>query len=522
MPMEKIYPIVLKGETPAAEWETAFRNYANIRRGWVGQESRTGEDRAVPKVQKTGFVRQFVTLMCRQWAIVRADPRNIAFLLAQAVLIGVIVAAVSDQEGFRMFLGVIAAMWFGCSNGAQQVVGELPVFKREHLCGLGMHAYISSKFAFQSWISVVQAVILFGVIVTLANFIHPHELASSFDEELVERYHPGAIYSKSGGGGGAVVADNGETYQRMDPSKLDAVGSTSGYDDIAVGDPGETAASAKRVTLDDVPAYPLIRWLARNFRIEENILQSGRKELKGADGNQLRDPQTGAKLWIPEIPVPFVLVNSLLLKIGSFCLAAVVGVAMGLMISSVVRTTTQAVMWVPLILIPQILLGGYVITIPDMPPYVRNAALAFPSFSCQRLVDVSHVFGRKVPLISNRTKTPTFLTSDKGYGKPVEWEEVIDGKLEKKSERFYESSSVNISWQNLIVHYDRIGQHRQVDSKLSGGKSETVDNRRDVVWVKGTLFENLSPAHSAIMVLLAWIAAAYAVVWASLVKQRGV
>ena len=46
----------------------------------------------------------------------------------------------------------------------------------------------------------------------------------------------------------------------------------------------------------------------------------------------------------------------------------------GLTISALVRTTTQAVMWVPLLLIPQILFGGFVVSIPEMSKPVRAVA----------------------------------------------------------------------------------------------------------------------------------------------------
>ena len=179
---------------------------------------------------------------------------------------------------------------------------------------------------------------------------------------------------------------------------------------------------------------------------------------------------------------------------------------MGLGISALVRTTTQAVMWVPLILIPQILFGGFVISVPEMSKPVRTVARFFPSFAAQRLIDVSHLYGLRAPKLTNQTKTPNFLTSD-GEKETVEWR---DGDREMAQD-FEELSGVNVSWQNLAVRHDRIGHHEQVmeaeEGELSGSARETVEQRNDVRYRQGTVYRFLFPATVAALTLGGWLLA---------------
>src|SRR5947207_13838842 len=99
----------------------------------------------------------FLLLAPRQLKIIRSDLLNIAFLLVQPLLIGFLIGWVADKAALRMFLCIVATMWFGCSNGAQQIVGELPIFRRERVSGQGLNAYVLSKLGFLSTVTLAQA-----------------------------------------------------------------------------------------------------------------------------------------------------------------------------------------------------------------------------------------------------------------------------------------------------------------------------------------------------------------------------
>ena len=116
---------------------------------------------------------------------------------------------------------------------------------------------------------------------------------------------------------------------------------------------------------------------------------------------------------------------TIFLKLLALAATALVGVAIGLTVSGLVQNSAQAVMWVPLLLIPQILFGGVVLSLPELSRGARAACMVIPSFSCERLMDVSNVYGQALPLLSNRTKLPLFLTP--GEKDTIRWSVVREG-----------------------------------------------------------------------------------------------
>jgi ABC transport system ATP-binding/permease protein len=102
-------------------------------------------------------------LLLRQWAIFRADWKNLLLVLGQPVLIGLLVTWVSKEPPLVLFFAYIATLWFGCGNAAQEIVKELPMFRRERLIGLGRHGYLLAKFLSLARITVVQSLLLYGV-----------------------------------------------------------------------------------------------------------------------------------------------------------------------------------------------------------------------------------------------------------------------------------------------------------------------------------------------------------------------
>lgn len=539
VPLERIYSAVLKGPISAEEWRSRFDSSPGISKIEVPDLDSKAKV-APPKVETTGFVRQFGTLMARQWRILMSDHRNLLFLVAQAVLIGVLVAVVAEKEGFRTFLGLIAAMWFGCSNGAQQIIGELPVFKREHLCGLGMHAYISSKFVFQSLISMVQSLLLFAVIILTSYFSHPNEIPTNFEELVVLREHPGKTYPRADLQGGGTEKDDEpdaggfELLTESEENFIDALKSgtsadidkarkdlrTSGYRDDEIQELENSFRSGVGVADQamapaTIPMLGLYRFLAEWFHLQNNLAPNSNIQPGSA-----KQEVEAAKRMVEMLPLHLVVLNCLSLKCGAFLLAALAGVAMGLAVSSLVKTTTQAVMWVPLLLIPQILLGGYVITLADMSPVIRRVASVIPSYCVQRMTDVANLFGRTTPSLSNRTETPTFMTYGDGKGDAIKWQELVDGEWTDFEQEFYEESDANVSWQNLRTRFELAGQHRIVEDG-NGVELEVVEFRRDVTGRKFDYFTDIREAYPSILILGGWCLISYLVILASLTYQRG-
>ena len=104
---------------------------------------------------------------------------------------------------------------------------------------------------------------------------------------------------------------------------------------------------------------------SESFQITQHILDSRPRLLAKEDGTPLRD-EHGTLVVLPGISTIGLLSANLGLRLAAVIAAAVVSVGIGLMISALVANTTQNMLWVPLVLIPQILFGGIVVQVPDM------------------------------------------------------------------------------------------------------------------------------------------------------------
>jgi len=199
-------------------------------------------------------------LLARQFAIFRADIKNLIILLAQPIVIGALVAWVASDPQLDQFFAYIATLWFGCSNSAQEIVRELPIYRRERLVGLSRWSYLLSKFLWMGGLTAIQSLLLYAT--------------------------------------------------------------------IAIGHLGTQ----------------------------------------------------GAAHW----------------QVIGLILLAFSATGIGLTVSAFARTPMQAVMLVPLLLIPQILFSGFTVPTKDMTPPVLALSQIMPSFASQRIADVSFFVDRKI------------------------------------------------------------------------------------------------------------------------------
>ncbi len=505
-PLEKVYGLLADPSKTAEEWEREFLDSPQGQRALSSVPPALDFDAptAPPRRPRVSYLRTLRVLLARQWTVLLADPLNLVFLFAQALAIGAMVGWVSENAGLRMFLCVVATLWFGCSNGAQQIVGELPIFRRERVCGLGLNVYLQSKLVFLSTLTAAQAVLLFGTIFATAHLFQRNDFDRSLFASRLE-----------------------ERYAAMSPASQAAADDTGGFEAVTGADDSSAAKAAPAEPAAAPKPGPVVTRvtssLASFFYLTDNILDSGGREEKLDDGTPIRDAD-GKPRMIAGLGLFNVVATTLGLKLAAVLAAALVGVALGLAISALVRTSTQAVMWVPLILIPQILFGGFVIAVPEMSAAVYRFSHLVPSFSAQRIMDVSNVYGQATPFLTNRTKIPLFLTADGGKEK-VEWEEA--GR--KRSQEYDKLARFNTSWQNLLVDPGRAGQHKQDTTRVGGGDGssrveirDTTASRYDVRYTTGTVFRFLLPAQTALLTLAAWAALCYLVILVGLqAKQTG-
>ncbi len=511
-PLDRIYGLLAQsaqakpgepGHKPAAEWEQEFRA-SRFARALAAPPEESTPPPPASSGGRLGWWHTVRVLCARQWQILRADRRNLLFLLLQAVGIGVLVGWVAEDAALRLFLAVVATLWFGCSNGAQQIVGELPIFRRERVSGLGVGAYVQSKLLLLTLLTFAQALLLLGTVFATAHAFHPEPFDSArFSSQLANRLLP--------------------------PEALDAPADDADFTVAGDADapPGATPRPTPAAIAPPSPALVALgTTLARWFYLSDNLLDSGPRKLRGTNDEEITDPATGRTVVDPGIPLRQVLASTLGLKLAALLAASLVGVSLGLAISALVRTPTQAVMWVPLVLIPQILLGGFVIRVPEMSTAVYRLSRAVPSFCVQRLMDVSNIYGQALPLMSNRTERPLFL-NPRGEKKSVLWtEDGLEMSRDHEKVAFF-----NPSWQNLVTIHGLVGQTeeaREEDGAADGaGRTfsshprDTTKSRRDVLYDKGVVFRSWRPAQESLAALGAWVLACHGVTLAGLLRRQG-
>ena len=546
-----------EGQKEASQWEKDYQESA------YKPEPEPGiplvhDQGAAPPARGPRTLRTLRALLERQWAILMADKLNIAFLMAQALAIAVLIGWVAPLDGLRSFLSVVAVLWFGCSNAAQQIVSELAIFRRERVCGLGLNVYLQSKLLFTLGLTSIQALLLFIVVTATAHLIH-HE---KFDEETLRRdarlsgeeeVQEIQVEESPGKGhkelrrlfgfkedetaailerfvtGTAKELDTGRPVKILNEKPIVLGSYYLARRMLAEGISLKSNEARARVLQQLTPALDtpapqketvsrpgsfttsvmlrLIEW----FELEENVLDSARKPL----GDNLSDPVTNQRLFTPAQSLGRVVLLPIVLKMTALLAAVCMGVSMGLTISALVRSPTQAVMWVPLILIPQILFGGYVVTQPEMGRVLRAVSSAIPSAAAQRITEAAALQGQAVPSLTNRTRIPGFI--ELSSKETVTWME--DGK-EQQEDAYERASASNIAFQNLVVNASRAGQ-RAIEDDKDGNTPTIVKSRADVLpYRQGTIYTDLRPVGRSLVVLLAWVVACYAAAWHGLRQKQ--
>ena len=520
-----------------------------------------------PPAPRPGTWKTLRTLLERQWAILMADKLNIGFLMAQALAIAVLIGWVATADGLRSFLSVVAVLWFGCSNAAQQIVSELAIFRRERVCGLGLNVYLQSKIFFTLALTAVQAVLLFITVTTTAHFVHHGTFddkqlredarlgGGDTDEEIKIEESPGKGLKELGRlfgfneadaekitrqfitgdvidreTGKAVLDENNQPIKALDEKAIVygawhlakgmqleglSLNSREARDRVnaeltpALNAPGPVEVKPSKPGAFTVSVMlSLIEW----FELQENVLDSAAKPYNGGQ----KDLITNKVKYTLALPLSTVVLLPVALKMLALVAAACMGVCMGLTISALVRSPTQAVMWVPLILIPQILFGGYVVTRPEMGGVLRSISAAIPSAAAQRITEVAALHGQAVPAITNRTRIPSFIESSNK--ETVTW---IDEKGEEQEEDKYERASAsNVAFQNLVVNPAKAGK-RMIEEDDEGQLPALVKSRDDVLpFRQGTVYDDLSPVWRSLGILLAWVVGCYAAAWHGLRQKQ--
>lgn len=202
----------------AQEWRKEFFNDANpvYRRMYSGRrEIGTGQgQRGIPPTRSTTSGQLFL-LLSRYFKVKVRDTSGILIMLLQAPIIGVLLATVFrwqeraipawclgalqalskrlgggpqgsepapdtgellktmavtvDHTGAIFFL-VVAAVWFGTSNAAREIVAERAIYLRERMVNLGLINYVLSKYVLLAFFCIVQCTMLLAIVFFALGF----------------------------------------------------------------------------------------------------------------------------------------------------------------------------------------------------------------------------------------------------------------------------------------------------------------------------------------------------------------
>lgn len=196
----------------AMEWRKEFFVDSNptYRKMYSGpREIGTGQgQRGIPASRATTSG-QLRLLLSRYFKVKVRDVGGTAIMLLQAPIIGVLLAIVfggqekaipawclgalqqlgqragpgggtsaavldkleptTDHTGAVFFL-VVAAIWFGTSNAAREIVAERAIYLRERMVNLGLVNYVMSKYLLLAGFCVIQCTVLLAIVFFILGF----------------------------------------------------------------------------------------------------------------------------------------------------------------------------------------------------------------------------------------------------------------------------------------------------------------------------------------------------------------
>ena len=119
--------------------------------------------RTEAKTPGRGSWRQFALLTRRYLDVLLGMPGQVIMLFVQVPLIVGIVTVVlrgsgghARDERLLYFVISLAALWLGMMNACMEIAREAPIYKRERVLGLGLNAYLASKFVVLAAMGALQ------------------------------------------------------------------------------------------------------------------------------------------------------------------------------------------------------------------------------------------------------------------------------------------------------------------------------------------------------------------------------
>lgn len=171
----KVYSTLVKER--AKPWIDLYRR---------NRKSTSAAPRATAKTSTSSpnLFRQWWWLTIRYFNIKLNDRLNSAIMVGQAPIIAGLVCLIFDNITQAVpFLMAVSAVWFGTNNAAREIVGELPIYKRERMFNQGIWPYIFSKIFVLGSFAAVQSA-LFVLIITIRYSYADSEVSVEWNDPL--------------------------------------------------------------------------------------------------------------------------------------------------------------------------------------------------------------------------------------------------------------------------------------------------------------------------------------------------
>jgi ABC-type multidrug transport system ATPase subunit/pSer/pThr/pTyr-binding forkhead associated (FHA) protein len=124
-------------------------------------------------VDRKPGVAQWWTLTRRFLEIKLKDLKNTLILLAQAPIVALILAAITDStvnDARTIFISAVVSIWLGANNAIREIVSETAVYERERLVNLKIPSYVLSKFAILASIGLIQCLMFVAIMTGFNRF----------------------------------------------------------------------------------------------------------------------------------------------------------------------------------------------------------------------------------------------------------------------------------------------------------------------------------------------------------------
>ena len=152
---------IISGEQ-AQTWSEKFRNKSQR----AGTQAPGPQKPAPQRVKTQPPFEQFMWLSLRYLRIKCNDRSNLLLLLLQPCVIALLMCAIFSEITMGvLFFCAISAVWFGINNAAREIVGELPIYRRERMFNLSLWPYLVSKLIVLTAISAVQCAVFVAILV---------------------------------------------------------------------------------------------------------------------------------------------------------------------------------------------------------------------------------------------------------------------------------------------------------------------------------------------------------------------